>query len=498
MALNANNISITHPNLLSEWSPKNTLQPNDVSFGSDKKVLWSCVLNHEWTASISNRARLGTGCPYCSGNLALAGFNDLQTVNPELAKSWSKNNVLGSHEVLPKAKAKYLWACGLGHEWDESPHARSSRIDSCPICVGKRVLTGFNDLLTTDPLLASSWSPQNSLNPTEVSRGSDKKVFWVCNLEHEWEARISSRITGSGCPYCAGSSVLKGHNDLATLRPDIAAQWSAMNTLFPDEVTVHSGKKAYWDCPNGHYWRAAIASRTGKSSGCLICSGNQVLVGFNDLATLRPAIAKEWSGENHLLPTEVVLTANKRIHWVCQEKGHKWTTSLSNRTFSNTGCPDCLVSKTEAAFMASFTKQTGFDFVSANIPLVRDLYTNKRAQIDGLCEELKIAVEYDGQWSHGNTVRHGQAGDGEHRLRRDAATAEALLNAGYRVIRIREHSTKGKLLHVEINVNNLANREFADNLFQVTYKSFGKVGERDEIDDLVKMVTDTKQRWFNL
>ena len=40
---------------------------------------------------------MGCGCPYCSNNSILKGFNDLATTNPEVLNEWDyeKNRELG-------------------------------------------------------------------------------------------------------------------------------------------------------------------------------------------------------------------------------------------------------------------------------------------------------------------------------------------------------------------------------------------------------------------
>jgi hypothetical protein len=63
------------------------------------------------------------------------------------------------------------------------------------------------------------WSQRNRLLPGEAAAGSDKKVIWVCEKGHEWEARISAvALDGCGCPYCAGKRAIPGETDLQTLR----------------------------------------------------------------------------------------------------------------------------------------------------------------------------------------------------------------------------------------------------------------------------------------
>ena len=76
--------------LMAEWNwERNTdFDPLQLTLGSHKEVWWKCSQGHEWEATINNRNK-GRGCPYCSGNIVLTGYNDLQTVNPTLAKEWN-------------------------------------------------------------------------------------------------------------------------------------------------------------------------------------------------------------------------------------------------------------------------------------------------------------------------------------------------------------------------------------------------------------------------
>ena len=88
----------------------------------------------------------------------------------------------------------------------------------------------------------------------------------------------------------------KKENSFALARPDLLDEWDYEKNgiMQPEDVTPFSDKKVWWKCRKfGHEWEAVIKSRT-KGSGCPICSGNQVLSGFNDLATISPALAAEW------------------------------------------------------------------------------------------------------------------------------------------------------------------------------------------------------------
>ena len=98
MAMN-NSLAEVHPELVSEWSEKNLpLTPDEITFGSNKKVWWRGACGHEWQASVKARSN-GEKCPICSGARVIAGINDLATLEPLLVKQWSKKNKIKPTEV---------------------------------------------------------------------------------------------------------------------------------------------------------------------------------------------------------------------------------------------------------------------------------------------------------------------------------------------------------------------------------------------------------------
>lgn len=94
------------PHLLKELdSEKNgSFNPSSIGYSSTKKVWWKCNKGHSYYTSIGSRTRdNGTGCPYCSNQKVLKGFNDLKTKRPDIAKEWDyeKNYPLKPSEILP-------------------------------------------------------------------------------------------------------------------------------------------------------------------------------------------------------------------------------------------------------------------------------------------------------------------------------------------------------------------------------------------------------------
>jgi len=327
--------------LMKQWdAKKNTADPAGLTIGSGQKAWWICDEGHSWEARICNRAK-GTDCPYCTNRKVLAGFNDLQTRNPALAKEWDREkNELTPLQVTCGSREMVFWRCSEGHSWRAAVSDRSKG-SNCPVCNNKKVLAGFNDLLTLKPELAKEWAyEKNSLQPSQVTPGSEKKVWWKCKEGHYWKAYISNRNAGSDCPYCTNRKVLAGFNDLQTLNPELAKEWdSGKNALLPTQVTVMSNRKVWWICKEGHSWKAEITKRS-IGGGCPYCAGKRVLRGFNDLETLNPELASEWDFEkNTFLPSQVTLGSGKTVWWKCA-KGHSWRASICSRVKGN-GCPYC-------------------------------------------------------------------------------------------------------------------------------------------------------------
>lgn len=206
-----------------------------------------------------------------------------------------------------------------------------------------------NSLATRHPEIAAQWHPTKNggLTPEMVTRSSNKKVWWICEKGHEWEALISGRHQGNGCPHCAhqARTVPKTIEDsLFAKYPKLAAEWhpTKNGALTPERATRGSSKKIWWICANGHEWEASIRSRALYGHGCPYCSGRNPVVGENDLATVYPEIAAQWhpTKNGELTPEMVTKSSGKKIWWVC-ERGHEWQTTINCRTSGGSGCPRC-------------------------------------------------------------------------------------------------------------------------------------------------------------
>jgi G:T-mismatch repair DNA endonuclease (very short patch repair protein) len=394
--------------LISQWHPtkngnRSPLEKTIVS----RVTWWLGTCGHEWDTTIFSRLR-GYGCPICSGRRVLIGFNDLASDNPELAKEWhpTKNGDLTPFMITAHSGRKDIWwqcKVGDGHEWISRITDRNKEDgDGCPVCSGRKILSGFNDLRTLNPELAAEWHPtmNSPLTPDTISPCTHESAFWLGKIcGHTWPAQVKSRhLNGNGCQICSGHKVLAGFNDLASQSPLVAAEWhpTRNGTLAPQEVGNGTHESAFWLCKKGHEWSASIGTRTGRGDKCPYCSNRKILIGYNDLASTHPLVAAEWHPTLNRDFTPYMAGAGmnrKSVHWICK-KGHEWYASIGHRS-RGVGCPICNKrgSKPEDEIFEFLTKK-GFVVKQSDRTLLRS------KEIDLYLPENDFAIEFNGVYWH--------------------------------------------------------------------------------------------------
>jgi len=210
----------------------------------------------------------------------------------------------------------------------------------CPYCCGQKVGLS-NCLAIKNPELAKEWHPTKNgkLTPNDVTCGTNRKVWWQCREGHEWEASISNRNKGNGCPYCAGK-VSTFEINLETINPKLTKEWNyKKNKNLPRDYMPNSSKSVWWICDRGHEWKATINNRN-QGRGCPYCGGKLPSDDYN-LAVCNPKLCEEWDyNKNKKKPQEYCPNAKYKVWWKCKDCGHEWMSAIYSRN-TGIGCPEC-------------------------------------------------------------------------------------------------------------------------------------------------------------
>lgn len=293
--------------------------------------------------------------------------------NKELMKEWDweKNKDLDPHKITYGSTKRAWWKCNVcGDEWQSIISNRANLHRGCSVCAKNKMkknrhntlLQQKGSLVDNYPDIAAEWHPykNGSLSPYEVTSGSIKKVWWLGNCGHEWQASIGNRTNRkSGCPYCSMRKVIQGKTDLQTKYPEIAKDWNYKKNgnLKPTDVSVSSNIKVWWKCKAcGYEWISKIGNRTNLGRGCPECSKLLQRMTYREnhiskigsLADTNPELAKEWHPTRNGLITPETVSAgcSDKAWWLMpyddpdtgKHFDFEWEASIASRN-SGIGCP---------------------------------------------------------------------------------------------------------------------------------------------------------------
>ena len=339
----------TTPTLAKEWNyEKNNLiniYPNDIKLGSGKKVWWICPKGHEWKASVTNRARLGRGCPICS--------SEIQTSYPEQVIAYYINkNVEAKNRYILDGKEIdiYIPSLQLGIEYDgiyfhntDVAKTREKKKDEFFANKGIfiiRVKESDMNFYDNNKSIIFYKPRSNYKNLNSVI----EELFTIISNKYNLNLRMDFDLKRDNHEILSFIKKSKKENSLAYCNKELLKEWNyeKNKNMNPEFFDISSGYKVWWKCSNGHEWYAAIYSRL--KSGCPYCAGRKASIGKNDFATLNPELLKEWDYEKNnalnISPNEVVSGSAKKVWWNCPN-GHQYLTAIRARAIYGYGCKYC-------------------------------------------------------------------------------------------------------------------------------------------------------------
>ena len=509
-----NDLRSCYPELIdSSWNWRinnaNNLKPDEIIYKSSIKACWHCTdCNGDYDMQINDKTMRKHGCPYCSGHKVLKGFNDFQSKYDKLVNSewdWERNNARGIHpdKLTPNSNMKAYFTCNECKGSYIISIYRKTHGYNCPYCAGMKILKGYNDIASQYPALISSewnWERNNELGikPNMLTKCSHVKAWWHCTVcNGEYQMRIYNKTSGQGCPYCSNAQVLQGYNDLASCYPDLVNSewdWERNNArgIHPNGIIKSSSIIANWLCSQHHHsfeMQVTLRTRSKSPLKCPYCSNQKLLKGFNDFESKHPDLMVEWNWSRNnklgIKPDELINGSHKKVWWLCSKCGHEWKAQINNRVNANkTGCPACWQASHKsrqenevAEYMQSYLCEHHmnhtmhrsikikriYEMMNLNADTIfsnsnsnhKDLRQHLLKEIDIYIPELNLAVEYDGDYWHNDSVmltQRGMTNEDAHMIKQKLCS-----QAGIKIIFITEHDWLNYNQHVKQHINLIMN-----------------------------------------
>lgn len=310
---------------------------------------------------------------------------------------YEQNQHLDLGTILEKSGKRAWWICqnNKKHKWEATIASRTKGI-GCPYCAGKKVLYEESFGYLSSDLLKEWDSSKNEMSPFKIRIFSNKKVWWICEKGHEWEAKVNQRSNGRGCPYCARQIVTK-ESSLFTTHPELSREWhpSKNNGILPETVFYGTQKKYWWVCKEGHEWDASPNNRS-RGRNCPYCN-NKKATTINNLEVLRPELIQEWIFDMNIgiNPKTLTLGSDQKIWWKCSICDHKWESRINKRA-KGQGCPKC-----NRQFGTSFSEQALYFYIKQMFTDAENRYSiscgDSTYELDIYIPSLYLAIEYDGE-----------------------------------------------------------------------------------------------------
>lgn len=197
-----------------------------------------------------------------------------------------------------------------------------------------------------------------------------------------------------------------------------------------------TNEKSLIECSNGHQWLAKLSNVLDKnritrpSKGCPQCAENNYIQESYNIAIVKKP-HNHTIINSYLKPIEHKKNKHVRMYQLKCEFGHEY--EKTNSKISH-GCPECskktYIGQERVRLM--FEKEFNHSF-----PTIRPVWlinpdTGRKLELDGYCEHLKLAFEYQGRQHDSNDTEFG--GDYQKQKVRDEYKIKQCAEHGIKLI----------------------------------------------------------------
>ena len=316
---------------------------------------WECKEGHTFKSQIGSIQK-GCWCRQCY----------LITVQPTIEKMKGYAKSKGGEclsETYSGSKTKLKWKCSKGHIFMQLPKL----IYWCPTC--------SNEDITIED--CKQWIESKGGECLSTEYKSRVKTKWRCAKGHEWSSIFNRGGGMSWCLKCVNidqSFTLQMCQELAKSKGG-----KCHSTEY-----VNGNTKMKWECEKGHIFNTRFLNVKNQKHWCRQCMFEGWKLTIED--------CQEWAST---YDGKCVSTEYKNIHhkleWEC-DKRHRWFATFGSLRSMKSWCPTCSnhESRSESLCREILEEETGFKWGKIHPKWLG------RLELDGYCEELNIAFEYQG------------------------------------------------------------------------------------------------------
>lgn len=205
------------------------------------------------------------------------------------------------------------------------------------------------------------------------------KLTWQCVKGHTWKATPTHiKHSKSWCPKCAGTKRLT--------MEDMQVVANAKGGVCLSEKYLNQKTKLKWECAKGHVFLMAPGNVRNQKQWCPKCAG-RASIEIEDMRSLAVSRAGECL-------TQTCTSSRDKLVWRCEEN-HQWR-ATPHDVKRGSWCPECPRGFGERLCRIIFETMFGEKFPNTKPKWLK----NDRGylmELDGYCEKLKLAFEYQGQ-----------------------------------------------------------------------------------------------------
>jgi hypothetical protein len=157
-----------------------------------------------------------------------------------------------------------------------------------------------------------------------------------------------------------------------------------------------------WKCIHGHDFFKPL-KRVKLGEWCPFCSGKYVALTPSELSKVA-----ENRGGKYL--SNKTLKVSENAEWECSN-GHRWNALVNNVVNLDSWCPFCKNNTGEEICRLIFQTLTNKEFPTKRPAWLRGANQVRSMELDGFCEELKVAFEHQGKQHYEEGLSHFQSED---------------------------------------------------------------------------------------